>query len=294
MRCPGCGARIDAATAPPDDRRCLACRSGATSWYAGKDHYQVLGIDRTASDEAVRQAWRAGVKASHPDHHAGAAHAARFHAVQQAFEVLGHPQRRAEYDGSLAVAEAAPSRDGATSADEPSTPPGGVDVVPAPRPVPGSWSIRSSAERLRAVWPEQPRVVAEDSDSWWLRATGVVLVLVGLWWAWSELVRSDEPTRALRVVPAAAPAPAAGSSPPDGGGPPAPGAEPVMPTSGGADADVVWQIGSCVRVDGDEAVLTTCRGADELRVVRWSPTQEGCRSELWADADDGFWCIEQL
>lgn len=61
-------------------------------------HYDVLGIPEGASPEAVRQAYRRLVKASHPDR---AGDPARFRRVTQAYGVLSDPVRRAAYDRTL-------------------------------------------------------------------------------------------------------------------------------------------------------------------------------------------------
>ena len=63
------------------------------------DHYAVLGVQRGASEDEVRAAYRRAARASHPDLHPGDATAhERFKRVQVAWEVLGDPARRAAYD----------------------------------------------------------------------------------------------------------------------------------------------------------------------------------------------------
>lgn len=71
------------------------------------DHYQVLGVDRSASAEQIKAAYRAGVRDSHPDKNPGdKAAEERFKAISSAYEVLGDPGRRAAYDAELARVEA--------------------------------------------------------------------------------------------------------------------------------------------------------------------------------------------
>lgn len=66
------------------------------------DHYTVLGITPTATPDDIRKAYRQAARASHPDLHPGdATAAARFRRVQQAYEVLGDPARRAAYDAPM-------------------------------------------------------------------------------------------------------------------------------------------------------------------------------------------------
>ena len=63
------------------------------------DAYQLLGVARDATDEAIRAAYRDRVKRMHPDRHGGteAAHEA-FLELQAAYEVLSDPDRRAAHD----------------------------------------------------------------------------------------------------------------------------------------------------------------------------------------------------
>ena len=73
------------------------------------DHYQLLGVARTASREEITQAWRRRARAEHPDHRppgAGEAAAGRFRALAGAYHVLSDPDRRAAYDSTLSPAAA--------------------------------------------------------------------------------------------------------------------------------------------------------------------------------------------
>lgn len=63
-----------------------------------RDPYYVLGIDETASDVEVRAAYRRAARSNHPDlnpHDPLAGE--RMRIVQQAYEILGDPARRASY-----------------------------------------------------------------------------------------------------------------------------------------------------------------------------------------------------
>lgn len=61
--------------------------------------YAVLGVERDATPEEIRGAYRRAARASHPDLHPGDASAIeRFKQVQVAYELLGDPVRRAAYD----------------------------------------------------------------------------------------------------------------------------------------------------------------------------------------------------
>ncbi|WP_166983127.1 J domain-containing protein [Paramicrobacterium fandaimingii] len=57
--------------------------------------YDVLGVDRSASDAELRRAYRRQARQTHPDLGGSAA---RFNAVQLAWERVGTPEARAEYD----------------------------------------------------------------------------------------------------------------------------------------------------------------------------------------------------
>ena len=67
------------------------------------DHYAALGIDPTADQEVIIAAYRALAKKYHPDTGAtrGTASTERFAEIQQAYEVLGSPQSRRQYDLEL-------------------------------------------------------------------------------------------------------------------------------------------------------------------------------------------------
>ena len=61
-------------------------------------HYEVLGVQESASGEEVRQAYRRLVKAAHPDL---AGDAEQFRLVTRAYDVLSDPAQRAAYDRGL-------------------------------------------------------------------------------------------------------------------------------------------------------------------------------------------------
>jgi len=64
-----------------------------------KDYYEVLGINRGASDDEIKKAYRKLAKKYHPDVNPGDKTAeAKFKEINEAYEVLSDPQKRARYD----------------------------------------------------------------------------------------------------------------------------------------------------------------------------------------------------
>ncbi len=63
-----------------------------------KDHYEVLGIDRGASPEAIRNAHRKLARKFHPDLNQDADAATRFNEIQAAYDVLSDTEKRSRYD----------------------------------------------------------------------------------------------------------------------------------------------------------------------------------------------------
>ena len=62
------------------------------------DHYTALGISSAATLAEVKKAFRQKASFWHPDKNPAADAAARFRAVQQAYEVLADPDKRQAYD----------------------------------------------------------------------------------------------------------------------------------------------------------------------------------------------------
>src|SRR3989338_4659931 len=61
-----------------------------------KEYYEILGVNRSASDEEVKKAFRKIAHKYHPDKKGG--DEARFKEASEAYAVLSDKKRRAEYD----------------------------------------------------------------------------------------------------------------------------------------------------------------------------------------------------
>src|SRR5438270_10030837 len=64
-----------------------------------RDYYEVLGVGRDASADAIKKAYRALARKHHPDVNPGDKKAeARFKEAQKAYDVLSDPEKRSLYD----------------------------------------------------------------------------------------------------------------------------------------------------------------------------------------------------
>lgn len=80
-----------------------------------QDYYEILGVGRDATADALKRAYRALVLRWHPDRHAGAARdraVSRFKEITEAYDVLSDPLRRREHDALLGDEELTPDRGG--------------------------------------------------------------------------------------------------------------------------------------------------------------------------------------
>ncbi|WCB91678.1 Chaperone protein DnaJ [Baekduia alba] len=63
------------------------------------DPYKILGVDRKASQDEIKKAHRKLVRQHHPDHNPGDAVAEeRFKEIQAAYDLIGDPDKRKQYD----------------------------------------------------------------------------------------------------------------------------------------------------------------------------------------------------
>jgi molecular chaperone DnaJ len=63
-----------------------------------RDYYEVLGVERGASPEEIKRAFRRLAREHHPDVNKDDPEAERFKEINEAYQVLSDPERRAQYD----------------------------------------------------------------------------------------------------------------------------------------------------------------------------------------------------
>src|SRR5579863_5573317 len=64
-----------------------------------RDHYEVLGVGRSASAEEITKAYKKLARQHHPDRNPGDKQAeTRFKEIQNAYDTLNDPKKRTQYD----------------------------------------------------------------------------------------------------------------------------------------------------------------------------------------------------
>ena len=65
---------------------------------ADKDFYEALGVARTANEEEIRRAFRKKAMEFHPDRNKSKGAEDKFKEINEAYQVLSDPKKRAQYD----------------------------------------------------------------------------------------------------------------------------------------------------------------------------------------------------
>jgi len=63
-----------------------------------RDYYKILGVDKSASGDEVKRAYRKLAMQYHPDRGGGKEAETKFKEVNEAYQILSDPQKRAQYD----------------------------------------------------------------------------------------------------------------------------------------------------------------------------------------------------
>jgi DnaJ family protein C protein 7 len=97
----------------PETRKLLEDAELAFRKPKHSNYYSTLGVDKTASQDEIKKAYRKKALIHHPDRHVGASEEKRneeekkFKEVGEAFGTLSNPAKRAQYDRERTVATAA-------------------------------------------------------------------------------------------------------------------------------------------------------------------------------------------
>ena len=104
----------------------MAENSVRADW-ANKDFYQVLGVDKLASQADIKKAYRRLARANHPDSNPGDSQKHdTFKAVAEAYDVVGDPEKRKSYDEYRTQVSTGPFAGGFGGGGF--RPPGGFDI----------------------------------------------------------------------------------------------------------------------------------------------------------------------
>lgn len=147
-------------------------------------HYQALGVPPGASAEDIKRAYRKQCRLTHPDI-AGPDSAVKFHAVQEAYEVLSDADKKYDYDWSISGSSQSSGNAGSTAgtngqarspfaAGASSAGDHFFESQQAPGPRP---SLPTEAAGAWAETAQRQRNVFKDRGRWWTLIAASALIL---------------------------------------------------------------------------------------------------------------------
>jgi len=136
---------------------------------ASPDPYKSLQVDPEAEDEVIAAAYRRLARKYHPDVAPGPEAAARMTAINDAWETIGDPRKRAAFDRERAIRAALERRDAETAgqAGAGARPP---DAAPPPPPPPPT--APRPPETVSSDWTSGRSTVGSGYDPSMRRADG--------------------------------------------------------------------------------------------------------------------------
>jgi len=64
----------------------------------GKDYYKILGVDKAATEDDIKKAYRKMALKYHPDKNKSSGAEEKFKEIAEAYDVLSDPEKRKIYD----------------------------------------------------------------------------------------------------------------------------------------------------------------------------------------------------
>ncbi|KRG06639.1 dnaJ homolog subfamily B member 4 [Drosophila mojavensis] len=124
----------------------------------GKDYYQILGINRTATDEEIKKAYKRMALKYHPDKNDHPEAADQFKEIVVAFEILSDKEKRQLYDQY--GEEGLKNGFGQTTFAEPS-----ADMLPFICAVGGTVLFAFAAFKTFQYFTKKPNADRKNDDS---------------------------------------------------------------------------------------------------------------------------------